>query len=169
MKVRAATSEDCETISKIAIDTFHLACPADTPPQELEHYIQGNLTPDCFYLALNTHRQRILVVETSGRVAGFSLVNHAAEDLGIAQADSIPELTRCYVAAAYHGSGAAQYLLTETLSTAPGPIRLTVNDQNRRAIRFYQRNGFQEVGETTFRCGDDIHRDLVMVRRQQPE
>lgn len=33
-----------------------------------------------------------------------------------------------------------------------------------QAIHFYQRNGFQTVGEMRFQCGADIHRDVVMVR-----
>ncbi|MNG31055.1 putative acetyltransferase [compost metagenome] len=57
-----------------------------------------------------------------------------------------------------------QYLLTATLAVVSNRIRLTVNDQNARAIGFYQRNGFQTVGETSFQCGKDIQRDLVMVR-----
>lgn len=64
----------------------------------------------------------------------------------------------------HHGTGAAQLLLTATLTGISDRIRLTVNDQNVRAIGFYQRNGFLTVGETSFQCGDDVHRDLVMVR-----
>lgn len=165
MHIRSATFGDCEAISKIASDTFALACPADTPAEELDLYISENLTPSSFQAALNAPEQSVLVLEKAGGVVGFSLVNHQPEKLGIPQADGIPELTRCYVDTAHHGTGAAQALMAATLAGITTPIRLAVNDQNARAIGFYQRNGFQTVGETSFQCGEDVHRDLVMVRR----
>ena len=164
MLVRSAILDDSEAISRIARDTFSMACPADTSAEELKRYISENLTPSCFQSALLAPNQNVLVLEKAGAVVGFSLINHTPETLGIVLADGIPELTRCYVAAAHHGTGAAQYLMTATLAGVSNRIRLTVNDQNARAIGFYQRNGFQTVGETSFQCGDDIHRDLVMVR-----
>ena len=164
MQVRIAMPDDAAAISHIAAQTFAMACPANTPREELAHYIRENLTPECFLSALADPGKNALVLEQEGAVVGFSLITHTPERLGIALADGIPELTRCYVAAAQHGTGAAQFLLTATLAGVRGSIRLTVNDQNIRAIRFYERNGFERVGETTFECGEDMHRDLVMVR-----
>lgn len=165
MPVRPATLDDAHVISEIASHTFAMACPADTPEHELQRYISENLTPASFRVALTDPKQKVWVMEQPGGVVGFSLVNSRPEPLGIPVADDIPELTRCYVAADHHGTGAAQSLLSATLEAVTEPLRLTVNDQNPRAIRFYERNGFQTVGETTFQCGDDVHRDLVMVRR----
>ena len=41
---------------------------------------------------------------------------------------------------------------------------LGVWEQNPRAIRFYRRLGFREVGDHVFVLGTDPQRDLVMVR-----
>ncbi|MEE1925206.1 GNAT family N-acetyltransferase [Pseudomonas sp. 148P] len=164
MNVRSATPDDCAAISRIARETFALACPADTPEEELQRYIDEHLTPACFHHLLGDASQALRVVEVAGQVCGFSVVDYAPERLGVALADDIAELKRCYVAAQQHGSGVAQYLMGATLEGTALPLRLTVNDQNARAIAFYQRNGFVVVGETRFQCGADIHRDLVMVR-----
>lgn len=164
MRVRSAIIDDSDVISRIARDTFSMACPADTPTEEIELYISENLTPSVFQTALTTSSQKVLVLEKAGDVVGFSLIDYTPDRLGIALADGIPELKRCYVASEHHGTGAAQCLLTATLAVVSNRIRLTVNDQNARAIGFYQRNGFQTVGETSFQCGKDIQRDLVMVR-----
>ncbi|MGY2686064.1 GNAT family N-acetyltransferase [Pseudomonas tolaasii] len=164
MRVRPAITDDSESMSRIARATFSLACPADTPAEELERYISENLTARCFQTALDTSSQEVRVLENAGDIVGFSLVDYKSDRLNIPLADGIPELTRCYVDSKHHGTGAAQLLLTATLAGISGRIRLTVNDQNARAIGFYQRNGFLTVGETSFQCGDDVHRDLVMVR-----
>lgn len=164
MRVRPAITGDSESMSRIAKATFSLACPADTPSEELERYISENLTARCFQAALDTSSQEARVLEKAGDIVGFSLVDYKPDRLNILLADGIPELKRCYVDSKHHGTGAAQLLLTETLAGISERIRLTVNDQNARAIGFYQRNGFLTVGETSFQCGDDVHRDLVMVR-----
>lgn len=164
MRIRKASPDDAHAISAVAIRTFALACPADTPEIELRRYIDDNLQPASFSAAIEDRNVDVWVLEDARAVVGFSLVNHAPQPLQITAADGIPELTRCYVLPSHHGTGAAQRLLSATLAALPARVRLTVNDQNAKAIRFYTRNGFAAVGETSFECGDDVHRDLVMVR-----
>lgn len=164
MHIRTASLSDAEAISVVAAQTFALACPAGTPQIELQKYIDENLTPSCFKRALADGNFDVRVLDDMGTVVGFSLLTLAPETLNLPLADGVPELTRCYVLPTHHGTGAAQRLLSATLAGLHTPVRLTVNDQNTRAIRFYSRNGFSPVGETSFQCGDDIHRDLVMVR-----
>lgn len=165
MDIRTATPTDTAAISAIARKTFALACPPDTPPEELQRYIDDKLTAASFDAVLEAGRCQVRVIEDAGVVIGFSLVDPAPEALGVAAADGLPELTRCYVRQDYHGTGAAQMLLSATLAGLSAPIRLMVNDQNTRAIRFYERNGFRPVGETHFHCGADLHRDVVMLRQ----
>lgn len=141
-----------------------MACPPDTPPDEIARYLRKALSVESMVDIINSPVHDVRIVEVNGEAAGFSVLSRDPPSLGITVADGIPELTRCYLGAAHHGSGAASLLLSHTLSDIAGAIRLTVNDHNARAIRFYQRHGFITVGETSFQCGDDTHRDLVMVR-----
>lgn len=46
----------------------------------------------------------------------------------------------------FKGDGSAEALMTAARAIAPGVIRLDVNADNLRAIRFYERNGFNEIG-----------------------
>jgi len=163
MHVRKALVGDAEAISRIAISTFPMACPSATPAIELNRYIDENLTTSCFIAAISSKNHEVRVLEDCGEVLGFSIINFKPGQLDNTLADDMPELQRCYVAKLAHGSGAAQHLLTLTLAQL-SEIRLMVNDQNLRAISFYRRNGFTVVSETNFQCGDDVHRDLVMVR-----
>ncbi|QBF26437.1 GNAT family N-acetyltransferase [Pseudomonas tructae] len=163
---RVARPSDAEALSHVAGQTFALASPPDAAAQALQEYIDTQLQPEHFVLHLLNRRKRLRVLEYLGKVVGYSLIDTAPQVLGIAEADGLPELSRCYVLPEQHGLGAAQLLLDDTLAKVCGAIRLTVNQQNARAIRFYQRNGFAKVGEALFECGPERHRDWVMVARR---
>ncbi|WP_025128078.1 GNAT family N-acetyltransferase [Pseudomonas sp. PH1b] len=166
LHLRPARVDDSPHLSRIARQTFALACPPDTPAAELQAFIRDHLQAEHFAALLETPLKQLRVLLQDRQIIGYSLISLRPEPLAIAEADGIAELTRCYLAAEHHGSGAAQYLLQQTLAQQPGPLRLTVSETNVRAIRFYQRNGFIKVGETLFQCGADPQRDWVMVRRQ---
>ncbi|MCU7241008.1 GNAT family N-acetyltransferase [Pseudomonas peradeniyensis] len=163
-QIRPARSDDCAVLSHIGQATFALASPPDSTPAAQQHYIAHNLQPEHFQAHLCHPHKRLLVVEQDGQVLGYSMLDLAPGELGIAAADHLVEISRCYVLPAAHGTGAAQSLLEATLAHTGGLVRLTVNELNARAIRFYERNGFRKVGEAIFPCGDERHRDWVMVR-----
>lgn len=161
--VRLATLQDAKAISQLAITTFPMACPASTPAEDIQSYIDHNLAVENFEGLLASPQKRIHVLEVEDNIIGYSLLNLAPEPVGIAKADGITEMTRCYMLAEFHGAGLAQKLVNATLESVSGGVRLLVNDENARAIKFYTRQGFTPVGETSFYVGKDKHRDLVMV------
>jgi ribosomal protein S18 acetylase RimI-like enzyme len=68
---------------------------------------------------------------------------------------------------ALHGSGAAQQLMAGVLAYAAAAghdgVWLQVWEQNPRAIRFYAKAGFTDAGDATFRIGEQVDRDRVLV------
>ncbi len=56
-------------------------------------------------------------------------------------------LDQICVAPSHFGTGAASALLDAARAASPGRIRLDVNADNARAIRFYERQGFARVGD----------------------
>ena len=78
------------------------------------------------------------------------------------------ELARIYADAEYHGRGIGVALLETCIREARGSgaetLWLGVWEKNPRAIAFYRREGFSEVGEHTFKVGEDHQRDVIMTR-----
>ncbi|MDF9620295.1 N-acetyltransferase [Pseudomonas entomophila] len=163
-QIRPARDADSSALSHVGQATFALASPPDSAPAALQHYIAHNLQPEHFLTHLQHPHKRLLVVEERGRVVGYSMLDLAPGTLGISTADHLVEVSRFYLLPDVHGSGVGQQLLEATLAHIHGAVRLTVNELNTRAIRFYQRNGFCKVGEAVFPCGEERHRDWVMVR-----
>ncbi len=164
MDIRKATVADAGAISAVAVQTFALACPPGTPQEEIDNYTRDTLQPAHFEALLAGDGCDVWLLDSNGAVAGFTLITHRPERIGLPEADDMQELTRCYVLATQHGTGSAQRLMSATLAGIAGKLRLTVNDENAKAIRFYERNGFVAVGETSFQCGAELQRDIVMVR-----
>ncbi len=84
------------------------------------------------------------------------------------QAHHPGEIQRLYVASACHGKGLAQQLmqacLDEMAKRGCDLVWLGVWEKNPRAIAFYQKFGFREVGEHVFALGGDNQRDIIMAR-----
>jgi putative acetyltransferase len=55
-------------------------------------------------------------------------------------------LDQICVGEAYKGNGCAESLMAAARTASPGVVRLDVNADNMRARRFYERNGFAQVG-----------------------
>jgi putative acetyltransferase len=79
---------------------------------------------------------RSIVALAAGRIVGALVVN---PDTGY--------LDQIVVALGRQGSGIADALLAEARRLAPAGLDLHVNQDNARAIRFYEKNGFQMSGE----------------------
>jgi putative acetyltransferase len=77
----------------------------------------------------------IIVAEEADALVGFVTV------------DTHAYLDQLVVAPEHWGSKLADTLMDEAKRLSPDSITLLVNDDNTRAIRFYERNGFVRAGE----------------------
>jgi ribosomal protein S18 acetylase RimI-like enzyme len=78
------------------------------------------------------------------------------------------EIVRFYVDRAWRGTGLAAALMDAAAEEARGrgarSLWLGVWERNPRAIRFYEKCGFRDVGSQDFVLGSDVQRDRVMAR-----
>ena len=78
------------------------------------------------------------------------------------------ELERFYVAREWHGLGLAQLLMTRVIAVASqagaAALWLGVWERNARAIAFYRKFGFIDVGPMSFMLGSDLQTDRIMCR-----
>ena len=90
---------------------------------------------------------KIVIAELSGAIAGFVTV------------DATGYLDQIVVAPEAWGSNVASALIDEAKRIASAGLDLLVNQDNARAIRFYQKQGFAITGaETNPRSGAPLHR-----------
>lgn len=77
----------------------------------------------------------LCAVDASDRATGFATIDPATG-----------EMDQLAVAPDAFGTGVAPALLAEVKHRAPGFVKLSVNRDNPRAVRFYEREGFRVVG-----------------------
>ena len=170
--VRRATAADAATLSKVAAATFALACPPSTTQASIEAFISKNLSETNFagYLA---DPDRALFLALDGDTAiGYSMaVFGEPADPDVAAAITIrptSELSKLYVLADHHGAGVAASLVNaaadEARARGAAGMWLGVNQQNARANRFYEKNGFAVVGPRQFLVGERYEDDFVRER-----
>ncbi|WP_285728194.1 GNAT family N-acetyltransferase [Psychromicrobium xiongbiense] len=174
--IRQATAFDAARLAELAAITFPLACPPGSAAEDIAAHLHAVLSVEKFTECLADPDIVILVIDAAGELRGYSLlVNRPAADPQVAAAlTKLPsvELSKCYVHPDHHGLGAASGLMKASLSWAAesgaAAVWLGVNSENARAIRFYQKSGFQKVGTKTFRLGSSVEHDFVMEQALLP-
>ena len=170
--IRKAVADDAGKLAELAAVTFPLACPPGSSPEDIAAHLTNTLSERHFRAYLSDPEVSILVIDNEGALRGYSLlVDRPAQDPEVASALSIlpsAELSKCYVHPDHHGLGAAAELMRASLASAAAAgaagIWLGVNSENARAIRFYEKSGFRQVGTKSFQLGTAVEHDFVMER-----
>ena len=164
--IREGTENDSEDLAFIGACTFALACPPNTPKEDLESYVKSELTSEKFKKYINDRKAILHVAEVTGKVVGYCMLYLSEVPDEVQLSDSI-EMKRLYVIPEFHGTEVAPQLMLNAIKLATDrgyrQIWLSVSRENQRAISFYQKTGFVKVGEQKFYVGNDIHQDNIMV------
>ncbi|WWD05921.1 hypothetical protein V865_004006 [Kwoniella europaea PYCC6329] len=165
------TPSDAEQISKLVGTTWSDLFGWSVSPQDLDTYINFTLSPSSFESELAQSDKHMFICAASSSSGEIQ-----EEILGVAQLVQNPtppmdipssiELQRLYAHPSTHGTGLGQLLITKSKEMArelgKSKIWLGVWEGNERGKRFYEKMGFEIVGEKVFYAGESKRRDLIM-------
>jgi ribosomal protein S18 acetylase RimI-like enzyme len=169
--VTTATVDDLDDLADVAATTFPLACPPSATADNVAAFIAEHLSAERFADYLADPDRAVLVGREHGRVIGYAmLIRGVADDADVQRAVTTRpaiELSKMYVSPDAHGGGVAHALMGAAIERArdmgSASMWLGVNQQNRRAQKFYSKHGFLITGTKTFRLGAGIEQDYVMA------
>ncbi|WP_348648527.1 GNAT family N-acetyltransferase [Cryobacterium breve] len=174
IEIRTAGAADAGVLAELAAATFALACPPHTTAEAIAAFLRDVLAEANFDTYLADPQRMLFLAEDpdTGLSLGYTMLifgEPADPDvLGAISIRPTVELSKCYLRAESHGRGVAASLMTATLDAARAREArgawLGVNQENARAIRFYEKHGFARVGTKHFLVGDRYEDDFVLER-----
>lgn len=165
--LRTATLADAHLLAQLAESTFRETFSADNSPADMDKHCQISYGEAMQAREILSPTMLTLVAEEGAALVAFAQLRWEKAPACVS-ARAPGEIERFYVDKRWHGKGLAQALMTLSLDSlrARGSdvAWLGVWEHNPRAIRFYQKFGFEPVGEHSFMLGDDEQHDRVMTR-----
>ena len=167
-RVRVASPDDCEQLAELAANSFTDAFAADNYPADMQEYIHQAFSAEVLYAELNQSNSTFLVATLeNGDLVGYAKLREGLVDESVTGPNPV-ELERLYVANSAIGTGVGAKLMSRVLAEARSggadTLWLGVWEKNDRAISFYKKWGFADVGSHVFRLGSDDQTDIIMSR-----
>jgi diamine N-acetyltransferase len=161
---RKAGPDDAEALSYLGAATFLASFAFDHPGKPLIDHLKAEHSAEYYSAKLADRDVDIVIGETPlGAPVGYvMLVPPEHPDL---QQPGDWELKRIYLLGPWQGGGNGRALLEQAFEVAAARkakrLILAVYESNKRAMAFYERAGFEHIGETVFMVGDMPFRDMV--------
>jgi diamine N-acetyltransferase len=161
-RIRHATAADAAALAELGERTFRETFAAHNDPDDLEDYIGKTYGEPQQRAEIENPDGVTLLGETDGVLMAFAQLRRAPSPRGDV------EIARFYVDRGHHGRGIAQSLMqaAEDAARAIGGTELWLGvwEHNLRAIAFYEKCGFRDVGSHPFLVGRDLQTDRLMSR-----
>lgn len=169
--IRKAQITDAANLARLQERTFRDAFEASNTPEDLALHCQAHYSETIQQRELSDPDLEVLVCEHDGDLVAFAQLRTRKPPACVV-AERPLEIQRFYVLNEWHGKRLAHDLMTAVIERAvqqgADQVWLGVWEHNPRAIAFYRKWGFSEVGEQIFPLGTDPQRDIVMTRIVRP-
>ena len=162
----SASASDAEELAAFAARTFAETFAADNRPEDMQAHLSANYGVEQQAEELADPSVTTILARSDGELVGYAQVRRSTPPSCVTHADPI-ELHRFYLDKQAQGSGLASELMLAVHEAAEEfgaqHVWLGVWERNPRAIAFYQKTGFRDVGSTIYMVGPDRQTDRVMV------
>jgi ribosomal protein S18 acetylase RimI-like enzyme len=164
--LRRGGESDAALVAAFAARTFMETFGHSTSPANMAAHVAAAYGVEQQGKELRDPEGVTWLVEHEGLLMAFAQVRRNAPPIALPHPHLI-ELHRFYVDAPWHGRGMAQRLMAATRTAARGLggewLWLSVWSENHRALAYYRKAGFVDVGQIDFLLGDERQVDRLMV------
>lgn len=167
IEIRRITVNDIKLLQEIGRQTFYETFSAGNSEENMTKYLEEGFSEEKLMSELNNEHSEFYFAVIDDKVVGYLKLNFSSSQTELQDSISL-EIERIYVLQKYHGKKVGQVLYEKSMQVAEDKkvdhVWLGVWEENPRAIRFYQKNGFEEFDKHIFRLGDDEQTDIMMKK-----
>ena len=157
---------DAADLAEFAARTFLETYSDGNSPDDMRAHVDANFGLSQQAAELSSPSVKTVLARANGLLVGYAQVRHSTAPSCVTHAAPV-ELHRLYVDRKAHGSGLAVQLINAVHEAARElggrHIWLSVWEQNARAISFYKKVNFVDVGSAAFTVGTDVQVDRILV------
>lgn len=165
MQIRKLNISDLENLQKISIQTFRETFEDVNTEENMKKYLTEKLSLSQLKSELENPNSEFFFAENENKILGYLKLNFKN-----AQTEKVDEnhleIERIYVLKEFFHLKIGQILFDIALEIGKEKklefVWLGVWEENHRAIRFYEKNGFKVFGKHDFLLGEDVQTDLLM-------
>ena len=171
--IRRGVASDAAALAAFAARTFAEACGDDTSTDDLRAHVAATYRADLQAHELADPTVVTLLALHDARIVAYAQVRlNEAPPSCVAMSDAV-ELQRFYADRSVRGTGLTLRLMEHALDAARelgGRYAwLGVWERNARAMAFYRKAGFDEIGFTHYAVGSDRQTDRVFIAELTPQ
>jgi diamine N-acetyltransferase len=166
-RIRRASLDDVPALAAFGARTFAEAFGDGNTREDMAAYLAAAYGEAQQRAEVTDSRVATLIAEQDAAIAAFAQVRRGSDTPPCVATQAPVELWRFYVDRRWHGTGLARQLMRAARASARdlggASVWLSVWERNPRAIAFYTKCGFADVGTKSFQVGSDCQTDRVLV------
>jgi diamine N-acetyltransferase len=164
--IKKAIIADAAILAKIGADTFYHTFRPFNTEEDMQAYLAKSYDTALIINNLNNPAIHYFLCEHNGNCVGYIKLIEGTQYEGVG--DRAIELEKIYVLHTYFGTAAGKLLMEKAVSYARElgfkKLFLGVWQENKRAVSFYTKTGFNTVTTRQFKLGETICDDFIMVK-----
>jgi ribosomal protein S18 acetylase RimI-like enzyme len=166
IQIVKAEAKDAALIASISRETFYDTYAADNTAANMAKFLTEQFSKAMLMEEVVTSGNHFFLAYLDGAIAGYLKLK---EEIHPALQDaSAIEISRIYVYQSFIGKSVGNALMQTAVDFARSQnkhwIWLIAWKENKRALAFYQKKGFEIFAESEFILGDDLQNDWVLKK-----
>ncbi|MGE5397996.1 MAG: GNAT family N-acetyltransferase [Chitinophagales bacterium] len=158
-------SDDIHTLRDFSYRTYNETFAHMNTPSNIQAYLEQSFNITKLNDELSDSNSLFYFLYADGELAGYLKLNESPAQTDINDIQSL-EIERIYVSIEFQGKGLGDVLMNKAIDIANMRkklyVWLGVWEKNDKAIMFYKKNGFYEVGIHSFFMGEEEQTDFLM-------
>lgn len=163
--VTKITENEILQLQEIGRKTFSETFSENNTEESMNEYLKTSFSTEKLKSELNDENSEFYFAKLNDEVIGYLKLNNGSSQTEIKD-DNALEIERIYVSKDFHGKKVGQIFYEKAIEIASQKnvdyVWLGVWENNLRAIKFYQKNGFVEFDKHIFRLGNEEQTDIMM-------